>query len=111
MQNLIKILAACFIFLGVAQSAFAEAIWIDVRSTEEYAGDHIQGDINIPHDQIAAQIGKQVTDKNAEIVLYCRSGRRADMAKAELSALGYTNISNKGGIADARQARKLCTTC
>ena len=111
MQKIFRLMTVLLIGLGAASFALADALWIDVRSTAEYAEDHIDGDLNIPHDQIAAQIAKHVTDKNAEIRLYCRSGNRAGIALKELQALGYTNISNEGSIGDARRERKLCTFC
>ncbi|MBC3767102.1 rhodanese-like domain-containing protein [Neptunicella marina] len=87
----------------------AQAVWVDVRSDEEYAQDHIKGDIQIPHVQIVEELGKLYPDKNTEIHLYCRSGRRAGLALEALQEAGYTNVQNAGGIDDARQERKLNT--
>jgi phage shock protein E len=42
-------------------------------------------------------------DKNTEIRVYCRSGRRAGIALAALEEMGYTNATNVGGINDARE--------
>jgi hypothetical protein len=41
-------------------------------------------------------------EKDAEIKVYCRSGKRAGIALATLQELGYTNATNVGGISDAR---------
>jgi phage shock protein E len=46
-------------------------------------------------------------DKTTEIHLYCRSGGRAGRAMNALEDAGYTNVSNAGGIEDAREARAL----
>lgn len=75
----------------------AEKIWIDVRSAEEYQAGHLNDALNIPHTDIAAKIASVTQDKNAEIQLYCRSGRRSGLAEAELKKLGYTNVHNAGG--------------
>jgi phage shock protein E len=43
--------------------------------------------------------------KDDEINLYCRSGRRAELAKEMLEAAGYTNVFNRGGIDEVRVLR------
>ena len=78
------------------------AILLDVRSPEEYASGYLQGARNIPHDQIGAEIAAVVPDKTVQIILYCRSGRRANTALETLSTMGYTNVSNYGGLEDAQ---------
>ena len=83
-----------------AQPAKAKGIWIDVRTPEEYESGHLDGAINIPHDQIAAKIAAASPDKNAPVNLYCRSGKRAGIAKQELEKLGYTRVTNHGGYQD-----------
>jgi len=86
----------------ISLSAMAETFWIDVRTPEEFAQGHLSQATNIPHQLIVDQIGTVTTDKNAEIKLYCRSGRRATWAKADLEAAGYTNITNEGGYKDVK---------
>lgn len=78
----------------------AEGIWIDVRTPEEFQAGHLQDAVNIPHEQIAAQIASVAPDKNAPIHLYCKSSRRAGIALEELKKLGYTNLTNHGGYED-----------
>ncbi|WP_333796563.1 rhodanese-like domain-containing protein [Rheinheimera sp.] len=72
------------------------AIWIDVRTADEFNAGHLVGALHIPHEQIAAQIAKVTQDKNAEIYLYCRSGRRSGLALDALQAQGYTRVVNAG---------------
>jgi phage shock protein E len=79
-----------------------EIFWIDVRSAEEYATEHVSPAVNIPHTEIAARIGEVTTDKDAEIYLYCRSGRRSGLAKDALEQAGYTKVVNVGGLQDAQ---------
>ena len=79
------------------------AVLLDVRSPEEYASGYLQGARNIPHDQIGVEIAAVVPDKSAQIILYCRSGRRANTALETLRAMGYANVSNYGGLEDARE--------
>lgn len=85
---------------AAAKPARAQGIWIDVRTPEEYESGHLDGAINIPHDQIAAKIAAASPDKNAPVNLYCRSGKRAGIAKQELEKLGYTRVTNHGGYQD-----------
>ena len=82
------------------QPARAQGVWIDVRSPEEFNEGHLQGAVNVPHEQIASQIARISPDKNAPVNLYCRSGRRAEVALQELKKLGYTNVTNHGGYQD-----------
>ncbi|MBR3505803.1 MAG: rhodanese-like domain-containing protein [Lentisphaeria bacterium] len=78
-------------------------ILLDVRSPEEYASGYLQGARNIPHDRIGAEIVAVVPDKSAQVILYCRFGRRANTALETLRAMGYTNVSNYGGLEDAQE--------
>jgi len=58
-------------------------------------------DLEIPYDQIAKpeNLAKLPADKNARIVLYCRSGNMSSVAVNELVKLGYTNLVDvKGGM-------------
>ncbi|MDO4877881.1 MAG: rhodanese-like domain-containing protein [Neisseria sp.] len=81
-------------------AAKAKGVWIDVRSPEEYREGHLQGAVNIPFDQIAEKIAAASPDKNAPVNLYCKSGRRAALAKQTLEKMGYTNVTNHGGYQD-----------
>ena len=83
-----------------AQPAKAKGIWIDVRTPEEFKEGHLKDAVNIPVDQIGARIGSVSPDKSAPVNLYCRSGRRAEVALAELKKAGYTNVTNHGGYED-----------
>ena len=85
---------------SAVQPEKAKGIWIDVRSAEEFNSGHLQNAVNIPHDQIIEGIKVVSSDKNAPINLYCRSGRRAEVALNELKKAGYTNVTNHGGYDD-----------
>jgi len=41
--------------------------------------------------------------KNTPIYLYCAVGGRAEKARQSLLAAGYSNVTNAGGLEDARK--------
>ena len=92
---------------GNPASVPSAIVLIDVRSAEEYASGHLQGTVNIPHDRITEEIGSVAADKSTRIILYCRSGRRADTALNALKVAGYENVSNYGGLEDAQMRLNL----
>lgn len=72
-----------------------------------FEGDIANTDLSIPYNQITepASLAQLPNDKEAKIVLYCRSGRMSAMAAEALVKLGYTNIWNlEGGMVEWEQA-------
>lgn len=72
-----------------------DRIIIDVREPYEYASGHAEGAINIPPADIMAGAQK-LTDvpKDTELILYCVSGSRSNVAINMLRGLGFTNLVN-----------------
>ena len=75
-------------------------IIIDARTKEEFAEGHIENAILIPEYEIKDRAEKELPDKDALLLVYCRSGRRSKIASEELVKLGYTNVKEFGGIID-----------
>jgi rhodanese-related sulfurtransferase len=70
------------------------AIVIDVRTKEEFQMAHYKDALNIPYDEIEKHIKKLEAYKDKPIILYCRSGRRASIAKQTLEKYGFKNVLN-----------------
>jgi len=88
---------------AAAPTDAVEPLLIDVRSQEERDEGHIESAVFIPHDQIGDKIAGVTTDKDRPIYLHCKSGGRAGKAKTALEGMGYTNVTNLGGLDDARK--------
>lgn len=62
-----------------------------------FEGNIVQTDLSIPYNEIDRNLGRLPTDKRAQIVLYCRSGRMSTEAAQTLAKLGYANVWNLAG--------------
>jgi rhodanese-related sulfurtransferase len=62
-----------------------------------YEGELPETDAFIPFDEIEGHLAEFPQEKDAKIVLYCRSGSMSATAAREMVRLGYTNIYNLDG--------------
>ena len=86
-----------------ARMAEPGVIVLDVRMQQEYDAGHIANAVLLPLPLIEtgdAAVAKALPDKDAEILVYCRSGRRSAIAANALINMGYTNVLDFGGIND-----------
>lgn len=83
----------------------AQPVWIDVRSEREYKDGHLPGAHNVEFDVIGKQIEALVPDRNTPVMLYCRSGRRAETARQTLLKMGYTQVENRGAYKDVMKSQ------
>jgi phage shock protein E len=70
---------------------------LDVRSTIEFEGEHINGAINIPLDTIESKI-KDIANMPKPILVYCLSGGRSGVATSILQQNGIAEAYNGGGV-------------
>lgn len=73
----------------------SKEIIVDVRTEEEFEMDgHAEGSVNYPLDQIQNKI--KDLKKYDHVILVCRSGNRAGIAKNILEQAGIKNVENMG---------------
>ena len=71
---------------------------VDTRTREEYVSGHMPGAIHIDYREIGDNPPTQ--DRDALVIVYCRSGARAGQAEQTLREMGFTRVLNWGGIID-----------
>lgn len=69
---------------------------VDVREPYEHEEFNIGGQL-IPLGSLPVRIHELTQDKDAELVMYCRSGGRSGMAKQFMEQSGYKNVRNLTG--------------
>jgi rhodanese-related sulfurtransferase len=72
-------------------------LFLDCREPREYRSGHVPGAVNIPRGLLEFQVTDKIPDKNATIVMYCKSGGRACLACESLGKMGYKNVKNMEG--------------
>lgn len=77
-----------------------DVIVVDVRRADEYTVKHIPGAILVPNESIKEEQPKDLPDKDAVILIHCRTGVRSKDASDKLISMGYKNVYDFGGIND-----------
>ena len=79
--------------------------FIDCRELAEWSEGHIEGATLIPLSEFQQKYESVLTDKDAKIVVQCRSGKRSMDACMFLLSKGYSDLNNlEGGILAWTQA-------
>jgi rhodanese-related sulfurtransferase len=74
-----------------------DCVILDVRTPEEVSDGKIAGSINIPVDQVSAEVEKALPDKDKTIYVHCKGGVRSARAVDEMVKLGYKNAFSMAG--------------
>ncbi|MGI6550822.1 MAG: rhodanese-like domain-containing protein [Syntrophomonadales bacterium] len=77
-----------------------DVILLDVRTEEEFQEKRIPGSVLIPDYDLAELAAQKLPDKDATILVYCRTGRRSEASSRQLIEMGYTRVYDLGGIVD-----------
>jgi rhodanese-related sulfurtransferase len=75
----------------------AGIIFLDARVPGEYEAGHVPGAMNLPRGLLEFKIAEMIPDKNAAIVVYCKTGGRGSLATLTLGKMGYKNVKNMDG--------------
>lgn len=82
-------------------------VLLDVRELSErpISGILSHNEKHIPLNLVKDQVKTKITNRHANIVVYCEKGLRGESATRTLNELGYTNVSNlAGGIKAWKEA-------
>lgn len=76
----------------------SKAYLLDVRRADEYAAGHLPGAALLDvTDSVAFARGVELLDKQKNIYIYCRSGRRSRKAAVILTSKGFKVCDMQGG--------------
>ncbi len=82
----------------VETTAGNEPIIVDVRTPEEFHAGAVPNAVNIPLDELMSRYEELGNDADREITVYCASGARSAYAQRMLMQMGYSNVTNGGGL-------------
>jgi phage shock protein E len=75
---------------------------IDVRTPAEWNEGHLPNAKHIEWQEIGERIADITSSKDETIYVYCRTGNRSGKAKEILDQLGYSDVTNAGGVSEAQ---------
>lgn len=77
----------------------ADCIMLDVREESEFYTSHADGAQCLPVDSIDEEAAEFIIkSKDSPVIVYCKTGTRAALAKKRLKELGYTKVYNLGSL-------------
>lgn len=78
---------------------------VDVRTVQEFKSGAYPDAINIPLDDLMTRRAEFGDNTDREIIVYCASGGRSAYAQRMLMQMGYTNVTNGGGLSSMMARR------
>lgn len=85
----------------------ANTVVVDVRTASEYEAGHLDGALNIDVQSADFDTLVGALPADGEYVVYCASGNRSSGAVGRMEGLGFTAVTDAGGIAAAETATGL----
>lgn len=78
-------------------------VLLDVREAEEFAAGHIPGAVHISRGMLEFKMSSmpEMSSRNLDIVLYCKTSGRAALAACALQDMGYLRVKSIAGGFDA----------
>jgi rhodanese-related sulfurtransferase len=88
---------------GAAHAEMSAALLLDVRESAEFEAGRLPGAINIPRGILEFKIGEhpQLSQRDRDILIYCKTSGRAALAALNLQRIGYTAVRSIHGGFDA----------
>lgn len=77
-----------------------DAIILDVRTKAEFDKKHIPNALSVSVDELRSGDFRKLPDKDAVILIYCWTGRRAEDSAEILIEHGYKKVYEFGGLVD-----------
>jgi phage shock protein E len=81
----------------IRQTLQSGAVLLDVRNTDEFSRGALPNAKNIPL-AVLPMLAHEHLDRDNPVLIYCQAGGRAMMAEKILASLGFTNVTNIGGM-------------
>jgi rhodanese-related sulfurtransferase len=103
----IALLASCGNNEEAAIVDYSAATIIDVRAADEYAAGHLAGAVNHNVEDGSLESALASLDPEASYVVYCRSGRRSEIAAEIMRTNGFAQVADLGSLEDAADASGL----
>ena len=81
-------------------------IGLDVRTAAEIFENPAPGSLHIQLSDLPNEVESKISEKTAEVLVFCEKGGRAEKAKDFLVGLGYTNVTNFGSWREWNESLK-----
>lgn len=88
----------------VASIDLTDAVVIDVRTPGEFAERRLDGAVNLSLETGALSAAIPTLDPSVDYVVYCRTGRRSEVAADLMRAAGITSLVDLGSFENAAKA-------
>jgi rhodanese-related sulfurtransferase len=80
-----------------AELTAGKAVFLDVRTEKEFKKGHIPKAVFLQRGLLEFKVEGKLPDKNAKVIVYCKTGGRASLAADTLQKMGYKNVVSIAG--------------